>query len=182
MYILTIRNWRWRHVVHKIMVREYELVWYNFFSGSDNMLKLVFNDFIGDELKEYLSVQEGIISVTTSSENEGVCLNIEYDNNITPEMIYSFIVLFKKYNNSYLFKFDKGLEGSFKTYTHIVEDMCCEYCYMNFVEELFKNENIKSITSNYVIGGDASNINFTIEYKDNYKKEDLINYLNNIFK
>ena len=141
------------------------------------MLRIVINDFIGDELEDYLSIQEGILSAKKSFEGEELGLNIEYDNNITPEMIYSFISIFKKYTYPHLWKFNKGLQGKLKTYTYYVEDMCCENCYMGFIENLFKNENINSVTSDFDDSKRIVDANFTIEYKEDYKEEDLIKYI-----
>ena len=43
--------------------------------------------------------------------------------------------------------------------------------------DLFENHRIKSVKSNYDFKKPAFNIEFTIEYDEKYKEEDLIKYI-----
>ena len=70
--------------------------------------------------------------------------------------------------------------GYSETLKYTIEDMCCEYCYKNLVYELFVNEFVKSVKSNFDFNKPAFNIEFIIEYDQNYKEDDLIKYINNV--
>ena len=142
-------------------------------------MKLVLDDLINteiEELKEYLLQQEGIIDVKYNKNKPFIVLNIKYNKNTTPEIIIKYIELFQKYNYSILFEFDKGSKGDFKTLKYTIDDMCCEYCYRNLVMDLFENENIKSVKSNFEYNKPAFNIEFEIEY-EKYSEKELIEYI-----
>ena len=55
--------------------------------------------------------------------------------------------------------------------------MCCEYCYMGLVMDLFENDKIKSVKSNFDFNKPAFNIEFLIEYNENYSEQELIKYI-----
>ena len=48
---------------------------------------------------------------------------------------------------------------------------------MGLVMDLFENDKIKSVESNFDFDKPAFNIEFTIEYDEDYKEEDLIEYI-----
>ena len=54
--------------------------------------------------------------------------------------------------------------------------MCCEHCFMSFVRNLFENNQIKSVKSDYVFG-DNYNVEFIIEYNKGYNKKELLEYI-----
>lgn len=85
--------------------------------------------------------------------------------------------MFEKYKYSNLVEFNKDYERKTKILKYIVDDMCCEYCYMGLVMDLFENDKIKSVKSNFDFDKPAFNIEFTIEYDEDYKEEDLIEYI-----
>ena len=55
--------------------------------------------------------------------------------------------------------------------------MCCDYCYRNLVMDLFENERIKSVKSNYDYNKPAFNIEFEIKYDEKYSEKELIEYI-----
>ena len=140
-------------------------------------MKLVLDDFINKEIKEYLLTQEGIIDVELNEDHNLTVLDIKYNENITPNIILKYIELFQKRKYSILFEFDKNTKGTFNVLEYTIDDMCCEYCYRGLVTDLFENEHIKSVKSNFDYQKPAFNIKFTIEYDKTYTKEELIKYI-----
>lgn len=146
-------------------------------------MKLVLDDGVRDEIQEYLLSQEGIIDVKIGEKNFFTLLNIKYNEETTPNIIMKYIELFQKNKYSILYEFDKGTTGNFKTLKYVVDDLCCEYCYRNFVMDLYNNKQIKSVKSNYDYHTmSAFNIEFMIEYNKNYQEEKLIKYISNCLK
>ena len=122
-------------------------------------------------------MQEGITEVILNKNKSFIVLNINYNKKTTPEIIIKYIELFQKYNYSLLFEFDKGSKGIFKTLKYKIDDMCCDYCYRNLVMDLFENERIKSVKSNYDYNKPAFNIEFEIKYDEKYSEKELIEYI-----
>jgi len=145
-------------------------------------MRIVLDDLVTEELKEYLLTQTGITSVDFSSENSMTVLDIKYNKKTNSSIIMKYIDLFLNHDYSILFEFDKETKGKFKTLKYIVDDMCCEYCHSGLVNDLFENDNIKSVKSNFNHDMPAYNIEFTIEYDENYKEEDLIKYIKDKYK
>ena len=139
-------------------------------------MKLIIDDLVNEELKEYLLTQDGIDSVVIDKEKYLITLNIEHNKKTTPEIIMKYIELFQKNEYSILFEFDKGTTGDFKVLKYIIDDMCCEYCYRGLVMDLFENKKIKSVKSNFNNSA-VFDIKFIIEYDKEYKEEELIKYI-----
>ena len=139
-------------------------------------MKLIIDDLVNEELKEYLLTQDGIDSVVIDKEKYLITLNIEHNKKTTPEIIMKYIELFQKNKYSILFEFDKGTTGNFKVLKYIIDDMCCEYCYRGLVMDLFENKKIKSVKSNFNNSA-VFDIKFIIEYDKEYKEEELIKYI-----
>lgn len=139
-------------------------------------MKLILDDLVNEELKEYLLTQDGIDSVIIDKEKYLTILNIEHNKKTTPEIIMKYIELFQKNEYSILFEFDKGTTGDFKVLKYIIDDMCCEYCYRGLVMDLFENKKIKSVKSNFKNNA-VFDIKFIIEYDKEYKEEELIKYI-----
>ena len=140
-------------------------------------MKLILDDNITEELTEYLLTVEGITSVNPSDKNNLTVLDIKYNEKTNPDIIMKYIELFQKNKYSILFEFDKETVGNYKVLKYTVDDMCCDYCYRGLVMDLYENKNIKSVKSNYEYNRPAYNIEFTIEYDNNYKEEELIKYI-----
>ena len=140
-------------------------------------MKLILDDPISEELKEYLLMQEGIIDIEFNKDKNLTILDIKHSERITPYIIMQHIELFQRNRYSILFEFDKGTLGNFKVLKYAVEDMCCDYCYRKLVMDLFENENIKSVKSNFNYNIPAYNIKFIIEYDERYTEKELIEYI-----
>jgi hypothetical protein len=140
-------------------------------------MKLILDDLVNEELKEYLLMQDGIVGVEINNEDFLTILNIEYNKKTTPEIIMKYIELFQKNKFSILFEFDKGTIGDFRLLKYTIDDMCCEYCYKGLVMDLFENKKIKSVKSNFDFNKPAFDIEFIIEYDKEYREEELIKYL-----
>lgn len=140
-------------------------------------MKLILDDIVNEELKKYLLMQDGIDDVAFDNENFLAKLNIEYNKKTTPEIIMKYIELFQKNKYSILFEFDKGTIGDFRLLKYTIDDMCCEYCYKGLVMDLFENEKIKSVKSNFDFNKPAFDIEFLIEYSEDYSEQELIQYI-----
>lgn len=129
------------------------------------------------ELRDFLLSQDGITDVEINYDDYYIKLNIKLNEKIGPNIVMKYIELFEKNKYSNLVEFNKDYDGKTKTLKYVIDDMCCEHCYMGLVMDLFENDKIKSVKSNFVFDKPAFNIEFTIEYDENYKKEDLIKYI-----
>lgn len=145
-------------------------------------MKIKLNNNVNPELKEFLLSQEGITEVDINYDNLYVDLNIKYNNKTNSNIIMKYIELFEDYKYSNIVEFDKDYKDKTKTLKYTIDDMCCDYCYMGFVMNLFENDNIKSCKSNYNNDRPAYNIEFTIEYSDNYDEQELLKYIKEIYK
>ena len=141
-------------------------------------MKLILNDFVSDELSDYLLSQKGILNVNIDNSGFLSFVTIQYDKEVTPLMIMKYIELFQAKEYSILFGFDKNYCGSFGLLKYIIKDMCCEYCYRGFVRDLFYNDKIKSVRSNFDFRKPAFNIEFIIEYDKNCDEQEIIDYIN----
>ena len=82
--------------------------------------KIVLDDWVNEEIKEYLLTQEGITDVSISFEKILTILNIEYNNKVTPEIIIKYIELFQGKNYPILFEFDKGNINNYKKMKYLI--------------------------------------------------------------
>ena len=140
-------------------------------------MKIKLDGTINPELKDFLLSQEGIINVEINYDDYFIKLNIKFNEKTNSNIVMKYIELFEKYKYSNLVEFNKEYEGKIKILKYIIDDMCCEYCYMGLVMDLFENDKIKSVKSNFDFKMPAFNIEFTIEYDEKYKEEDLIKYI-----
>ena len=135
-------------------------------------MKLIVDTILNDELKDYLLSQDGITEVNISNNNTE--LDIKYNSPMTPKILRGYIELFDDYK---LIEFDKEIEGSFKTLKYVVNDLCCDFCYLNFINDMYENDNIKSVRSTFDYSNLSHNIEVIIEYKE-YDESELIEYIN----
>ena len=127
---------------------------------AGNYMKFVLDDLISKKLKDYLLLQDGINNIEISNNNFLTILNIEHNEKITPEIVLKLIELVQENKYPILYEFDKGTKGNFKTLKYTIDDMCCEYCYRGLIMDLFENEKVKSIKSNFNYYKPAYNIEF----------------------
>ena len=138
-------------------------------------MKIVLDDIFVDELKDYLIDQPGINDVEVITKN--LISEINVNSKIDPLVVLQYIEVFQNNNNSTMLSFDKGNIFESNQLKYLVDDMCCEYCYKSLIKELFKNEYIKSVESNFDFYKPAFNIELLIEYDKKYSREELINYI-----
>lgn len=139
-------------------------------------MKIVLDVFKDLELKEFLLTQDGIKSVDINNKDFVIELVIDYDEDITPFIIYKFIKLFNNSDVSCLIFFDKNYNYDIRVLKYAVGDMCCEYCYKGLIEELFMNDNVKSVNSNFDFNN-MYNIELVIEYNKDYSESELIEFI-----
>lgn len=140
-------------------------------------MKIILDDFVNDELKKYLMTQDGIKNIDLIAKNCISEINIKFDKRITPKIIKKYMYLFQKNEIPIMLEFDKCTKENYKVLKYIVNDMCCEYCYKSLVEDLFDNEFIISVKSNFDFHKPAFNIEFLIKYSNNYDENKLIQYI-----
>lgn len=140
-------------------------------------MKLIIDDFVSPEIKEYLECQTGIITVELENKSDVTIIDIKYNENTTSEIIMKHIELFQKNNFPTLCGFDKDTSAKLKTLTYKIDSICCEYCYKDLVREMFKNSNIKSVKSNFDLHNSNKSFELFIEYNMNYNEKELIEFI-----
>ena len=129
------------------------------------------------ELKDYLLSQEGITDVEIDYNSNYVKLNIKLNEKTSPNIVMKYIELFEEYKYSNLMEFNKDYNEKTKILKYTVDDMCCEYCYKGLVMDLFENNKIISVKSNFDLSEPAFNIEFIIEYDEKYEEEEIVKYI-----
>lgn len=138
---------------------------------------VILNDTVSTEIKEYLLTQDGITNVQLKQDDYKNIIDIKYNEKITPEIIMKFIELFQENKYSVLIGFDKKQDIKCNKIIYHIDDLCCEYCYMGLIEDLFENKYIKSVYSNYDYFKLPINLELQIEYYDNYSEEKVIDFI-----
>ena len=141
-------------------------------------MRVIIDECFDTEIKDYLLGQDGILNVELTNKELLTELKIKYNNKINPKIIMKYIDLFQDNKYPNIMSFDKEYTGEFNTLKYVIKDMCCEYCYEGLVMDLFQNDNIKSVKSNFDFKMPPYNIEFIIEYKKDYKEQELIDYIN----
>ncbi len=127
-------------------------------------ITFVFNFWGHKELKSYLESLNGVKKVDIDDEAKDLTIEIDYEpKKIGPKVLLLEITTFMQSNIPSLIRFDKHFKGA-KKETILVKDVCCEYCYMDMIEELFNTEGIISAWSNYEEVDYHYNISLYIEY------------------
>ena len=145
-------------------------------------MEIKLDDIVSPELKEYLLTQEGITDVDINYDGYFIKLNIKFNEKTAPIIIMKYIELFEGYKYSNLVEFNKEKIEKFKTLKDTIDDMCCEYCYMDLIWNLFENNKVKSVKSNFDIAKPAFNVEFLIEYSEDYDEQELIEYIKEKYK
>lgn len=136
-------------------------------------MKLLLDDILDDEIKEYLLSQNGINFVKLEKKDFKTEINVECDSNISYLIIMKYIDLFQQNKYPIILEFNKAFKNKTKILKYVVKDMCCEYCYKSLVMNLFEKEFINSLKSNFAFNEPAFNVELEIEYV-NYTEDDLI--------
>ena len=140
-------------------------------------MKVLLNDIIREEIKEFLLTQEGIKHVELNEVDLFWEVKVEHDSKITPNIIIKYIELFQDNKFTSMMSFDKENSNNTNTIKYTVDDICCEYCYMGLIKELFENKNIVSVKSNYDLISPAYDVELEIKYDNNYDEKDLIKFI-----
>jgi len=137
-------------------------------------LTLVYDNLGHKELEEYLLTVKGIKEVSIKNDNK-LEINVKYDPKETSiKVIQTEIELFldiTKY--SFMYSFDKH-EKNTKTYHGTKDAVCCDYCYMGFIDELYNTEGVSKVSSNFEEYFSNHKIQFdvAIEYDPNKVTEE----------
>ena len=145
-------------------------------------MKIILRDILEDEVKDFLLSQEGITKVNLEVTNGNTELDIMHNENTSPELIMKYVELFESSKNSSLIEFDKENNNSSKKLKYTVGDLCCEYCYMNLVRDLYDNKNIKSVKSDFNFKSPALNVGLIVEYDKDYDKDELLDFIDDNIK
>lgn len=140
-------------------------------------MKVLLDDYINKELIEYLLTQEGILEVKLNEIDMFMEVAVKHNEKITASVIMKYIELFQDNKFSTMIAFNKENNTNLRKLKYNAGDICCEYCYMGFVKEMFNKKEIVSLKSNYNLYDALYNIEFEIEYDENYNEEELLKYI-----
>ncbi len=114
-----------------------------------SQLNIVIDSWEIKGLKEYLKALNGIQDIVIKSEKY-LDIYLKYDSKlITPAIIKKEILLYLDIKVPSLISFNKYAEFKTKNYTIVRDNICCEYCFKNAIEELMEIEGIEKVKSNY---------------------------------
>lgn len=142
-------------------------------------MEIVYNDWFSKEIIEYLLSQEGIEKVEMNPEGDFTKIIVNYNDKVSPYIVEKYIELFAEHDYSLMYSFDKQDNNRTKELVYNVESVCCEYCHMGFIKELFENENIIAVDSNYLLESNK-NVEYKIVYKDSYNQKQLLDFIDKI--
>lgn len=112
-------------------------------------LTIIFDNWSHHELKEYLASLNGVLEVIIKND-EFLEIYIKYDPILIDAKILKMeIVFFLNIIVPSLISFDKHLKENTTDYKIIREDICCEWCFMGAIEDLFEIDGISSAYSNF---------------------------------
>lgn len=113
-------------------------------------LTIVIDAWYNPELKEYLMSLNGILDVKIKNDKQ-LDIYLKYDRNlITPKIIKMEILLFLDIINiPSILSFDKHPKFKTNHDTIIRDDLCCEYCFKGFVDDLFEIDGIEKVESDF---------------------------------
>ena len=137
-------------------------------------ITFIFNFWGHKELKSYLESLKGVNKVAIDDEAKDLVIDIDYDNKVIgPKVLQLEITTFMQSSIPSLISFNKHFKGA-KKETILVKDVCCEYCYMDMIEELFNTKGIVSAWSDYEEIDYHYNVSLYIEYDPSIlTKEDI---------
>jgi len=92
-------------------------------------MKIIFDDILGNDLKDYLSTQKGIEDIDLHVQDFISEVNIKFNKDITPKIIVRYINLYQNNKFPSIIEFNKEININYKSLKYVIDDMCCEYCY-----------------------------------------------------
>ena len=113
-------------------------------------LTIVIDNWGHKELKEYLMSLKGILDVEIKND-EQLEIYLKYDSRlITHKIIKIEITLFLDITKiPSLLSFNKYPKFETSNYTITRDDICCEYCYKDAIDDLFEIEGIEIVKGNF---------------------------------
>ena len=113
-------------------------------------LIITFDSWGHKELRKYLMSLKGILDVKVE-DDDLLVIYLKYDCNvITPKMIKNEILLFLDIMKvPSIYSFDKCFKVKTSIYTIIRDDLCCEWCFKEAIEDLFDIDGIEKVESNF---------------------------------
>ena len=124
-------------------------------------IRLVMIEYLdGIGLEEYLLTIRGIKKVVIDKKE----IIINYDSKlISLKVIKLEINLFMGIKESIILMFDKNNDLKLTTNNYILDDICCEYCFLDKIDELLVVEGIYKIINDYD-GDPRKNVKMDISY------------------
>lgn len=138
-------------------------------------LTLVIDNWSHKELEEYLLSLNGINNVSVQNDKQ-VVIDILYDDsiidlNVIKEEIFLFIDANRVLS---LIGFDKHFEKETTKEKLILKDICCEFCLKGTIEELFNNDGVEKIVTDFDDIYDRE-FNFEFTYDPNILSYEKLN-------
>lgn len=130
------------------------------------MLKIDDNDFLNENLKKYLINLDGIFNCLVSP-REGK-IYVDYESSIISLKVLKLEILYflDALKTPSILAFSKYSHEKTQQDTIIIKDICCEYCLKNFINDLFDQDEIVSVDTNFD-HHNMFNVNIFITYKEN---------------
>lgn len=127
-----------------------------------NELTLKFDYWLDKELEYYISSLKGVYECKINDKENSIY--IKYDSNqISIKILnYEILAFLNLLNAPSIIAFDKGVNYS-SNYTIKISNLCCEYCLMSMIEELF-----------IINGIGKANTNFDCRNFDYHDKENVL--------
>ncbi len=113
-------------------------------------LTIVIDNWGHKDLKEYLMSLHGILDVIINNKDV-LEIDIKYDSKIiTPKIIKLEILLFLNILKApSILSFDKHSNVKMAEYKIIRNDICCEYCFKEAIDDLFEMDGVENVESNF---------------------------------
>ena len=112
-------------------------------------LKIIIDSWYLDGLKEYLMALNGMQTVLIKSKKY-LDIYLKYNPKlITVEIIKREILLYLDIKIPSIIAFNKYPKVKTESYNIVRDDLCCEYCFKNAIEQLLEIEGIEKVKSNY---------------------------------
>lgn len=106
-------------------------------------------DWINRELDQFLQTQTGIIKSETNLKKNKIEITYE-EEKTTIKIIMNYIRLFLSLQKTpILLEFNKHSNNELLEYTITIIDLCCEYCFMEMIEELLEINGIEEVNNDF---------------------------------
>lgn len=126
-------------------------------------LTLEIDYWMHKELKDYLLSLDGVFDVTIQDEGN-FFVHIEYNPDLISTKILKVetLLFLDALRMPCLVSFDKHATYKTKSYNIIIKDLCCEFCFRGFIDDLFMIDGIVKAESQFIDEPYQSKQNVTI--------------------